>query len=456
MDKSRADSLLNEIFGKSIDGWEINSLLGFGNTAAVFGASKDGKRCAVKVYDALTFDCSSGGEAEVRLERQLSLREHFHPNLVAILGGGRTRDLGPKETLYLLMDVHAATLETQLLQIPRDHIGHIVAGIALACRHLDERGIVHRDIKPGNIAYDIGTRKVTVLDLGVIKWTTNALEADITGSGFVGTLRYAPPEFALRIEEQTREGYRALTIYQIGGVMHDLIMGQRLYAEFSGAALAKAIGEIPPRVFSRDVDPQLIQIAELCLLPDPVERIRYVDWEKLIRLGDSAILHAMPAKERLAQWRAAPTVAHRRLVTRGLNGCDMDEIDRISQMVTDALRAEVVAQNQIFPAIEFLARSPEKADLNRPFEIVLEFAAFATKSVPRGLKLTYEFTTARASNVLTVTRRMTAPKAFEVQYGFGASEESQLCVFQGRPSDREVVRQVVEDLYTAYAQVVNA
>ncbi len=97
---------------------------------------------------------------------------------------------------------------------------------------------------------------------------------------FVGTLQYSSPEFLLRHEEDSTEGWRALTFYQIGAVMHDLIMRKRIFEESTQpyARLVNAVQKDTPTIASKALPNYLIETAKICLVKDPKLRIEYVSW----------------------------------------------------------------------------------------------------------------------------------------------------------------------------------
>jgi hypothetical protein len=72
-----------------------------------------------------------------------------------------------------------------------------------------------------------------LLDFGVLKPIGEVGLTDVDGQRvFVGTLQYSSPEFLLRDEEDDAAGWRALSIYQVGAVLHDLIMRRSIFEEF--------------------------------------------------------------------------------------------------------------------------------------------------------------------------------------------------------------------------------
>ncbi len=97
---------------------------------------------------------------------------------------------------------------------------------------------------------------------------------------FIGTLQYSSPEFLLRTEKDTIEGWRAVTFYQIGAVLHDLVMRKSLFQEFKEpfARLVNAIQHEVPQIKSDSVSSELENLAGRCLLKDPELRLKFVSW----------------------------------------------------------------------------------------------------------------------------------------------------------------------------------
>jgi hypothetical protein len=84
----------------------------------------------------------------------------------------------------------------------------------------------------------------------------------------------------LRTELDTIEGWRALTFYQLGAVLHDMIMRRPLFSEFSEpfAVLVEAVKSEKPEVHADDVSPDLDLLAHNCLVKSPDARLALVSW----------------------------------------------------------------------------------------------------------------------------------------------------------------------------------
>ena len=120
-----------------------------------------------------------------------------------------------------------------------------------------------------------------LLDLGVIRAIANPGDTDDhDAKQFVGTLQYSPPEFLLRTEEDSINGWRAVTFYQLGAVLHDLIERKTIfsYAFDPYARLVNAVQQDRPDFTATDVPLDLISLAERCLVKDPTARLDLVSW----------------------------------------------------------------------------------------------------------------------------------------------------------------------------------
>lgn len=251
-------------------GWSVRASLGEGGTAPVFEVSSpDGPR-ALKIYDA-KFSSGRRGDIEYkRIEQQLELKGHDCPYLVRIFDGGRIEG-----RLFLLMErAPGAELEKQLKEIPRSKIRQIVDQIARATIFLKERGLCHRDIKSANIFISEDFDHCTLLDISVIRNVTDPIGVGTDHEGqlpVVATARYSPPEYLFRLLEPGPDLWHALNIYQLGALLHDLIMQEPLFqTEYLNSTdnryrFAWIIATIDPNIQADDVDRDLALMARRAL-----------------------------------------------------------------------------------------------------------------------------------------------------------------------------------------------
>lgn len=275
-----ASHITAEVQGQDVAGWRIGEQKGVGGTAVVFAATKGSQKAAIKLYSKEFIKSDREANLE-RIDRQRSLIDHKHPNLVKLYDAG---ECGSTGYVYVVMDlIDTQNMEESLGSVSRDKIPSIISQVAKAAYFLHELELVHRDIKPSNIAIDLSSYHVTLLDVGVVR---PIFGESVTDSGsarqFIGTRRYAPPEFLLRKEEHTKEGWEAVTFYQLGGLLHDLIMQRPLFAELKQDELLNAVQTTVPQIDAPGISRGLIKLASDCLQKDPVVRHSLVKWSDLL------------------------------------------------------------------------------------------------------------------------------------------------------------------------------
>lgn len=353
MDQKTAKKLAETLKGQKVGGWEVGRYLNYGKSAFVCESSKNRVTAAIKIYDSILIEEFGEDVQTKRIERQLSLVGKAHPNLVKIYDGGRCKEHG---LFFLVMErVNEVSLENVIPAFPRDKIETIISQIASAAKFLEELGLAHRDIKPSNIAITEDLQHATLLDFGVIRPLTDDNITDATKrKAFIGTLRYSSPEFLLRQEKESVEGWRAITFYQLGAVLHDMIMRYPLFRDESEpyARLVRAVCEDVPKIQADDVDTELIQIANLCLLKKPELRLRHVNW------GDFSfprpkLCEIDEAKNRIKSRRKLASIQ-----TQEENAIEQQtrKVEQFIYDVTECIEAAInntCVGNDVFPPIEF-------------------------------------------------------------------------------------------------------
>lgn len=283
MDSVKAREIEAKLRGTAIGGWTIQSYVDNGKSAAVFRASRGAEIAAVKIFDDDLIARYGDNTQIARINRELELIGKQHPHLVEILGGGFDDITGNH---YVIMSfVEGPSLRKCLAEIPAANIPTLTQQLAQAAKFLEDLGIVHRDIKPDNIIVKGSYDDLILLDLGVIRPLTGSTLTDSSGIlEFIGTLQYSSPEFLLREEEDSLEGWRSLTFYQIGAVLHDLIMRRPIFADSATpyARLVNAVQNVIPEIQNSAVPQHLVEIARCCLLKDWRTRLRLVSWESLM------------------------------------------------------------------------------------------------------------------------------------------------------------------------------
>lgn len=285
MDSVQAKGFMAQLEGLTLGGWSIIGSYGFGKSAVVMKGEKSGIIGAVKVFHPELVE-RYGKKAQLeRIDREKSLIGEKHEDLVEIYDGGECEDTGH---LYVVMEsIPYPNLLEALPDIPFESVRFIISRLASAAIFLEAKGLAHRDIKPENIAISPDFKTVKLLDLGVLRPFGISNLTDVNAKPFIGTLRYSSPEFLIRSEETTLEGLRAVTFYQLGAVLHDLIMKKELFSEDSDpyAALVEAVLNKTPVVHCPDSD--LVTLCNYCLAKKPETRLELVSWKSFFESGSN-------------------------------------------------------------------------------------------------------------------------------------------------------------------------
>jgi serine/threonine protein kinase len=249
--------------------WSVQDQAGRGGTAPVFTiVAPDGLR-ALKLYDEEFSTGKKGVVERKRIDQQVALGAHGFSHVVEVYEGGEFEG-----RLFLLMNrAPGKELEKRLRDIPRDKIRSIVDQIARAIIFLRSKGICHRDIKSANVFISDDFDHATLLDLSVLRDIHDpvGVGTDDTGLPVVATARYSPPDYLFRLLEPGPSSWHALDVYQLGGLLHDLIMQRPLfYSEYEQSKenryrFAWAVATVTPEVQATDVDQDLLFTAKRAL-----------------------------------------------------------------------------------------------------------------------------------------------------------------------------------------------
>ncbi|WP_148256744.1 serine/threonine-protein kinase [Kribbella flavida] len=243
--------------------YRLLSLLGRGGAGEVWQAEDTvlARQVAVKLLRALEGDPMDAVQ-RFRIEAQAAARLQ-HPNVVA------TYDVGAADDhVFLVMELVTGTDLAQLLRSEGLPTTKVVADVAVqGARALDAAhaaGIVHRDVKPGNLllATD-GTLKIT--DFGLAH--TGSLNG-ATGQVLLGTAAYISPE-------QVRGGKAtpASDWYSLGCVLYELLEGVPPFvADTVEQVLRQHLEAPPPPVRRTDAAPGLGELVLRMLAKDPAQR----------------------------------------------------------------------------------------------------------------------------------------------------------------------------------------
>jgi tRNA A-37 threonylcarbamoyl transferase component Bud32 len=256
--------------GKVLNGYRILRCVGRGGMAVVYEATElaTGDRVALKmmshrlVYQPGAF---SRFEREARIVEPLE-----HPNIA------RQRGHFPAfRTEFIVMEFcEGATLGDLLIghgPFPEPEARCILGQLAGALNFVHERGVVHRDLKPGNIMLTPEGR-VKLMDFGLAKEERQLTDDTATRDGSVlGTPLYMAPE-----QIEGRESGPRVDVYAFACVAYELLSGRKLFEARSMAQLLqdKLTRTLPPAYeIGNGISPEMHRILVAALEKDPAQRL---------------------------------------------------------------------------------------------------------------------------------------------------------------------------------------
>jgi hypothetical protein len=235
---------------------------GRGGTAEVWRArdERSGDEVAVKRLHPLVFASRAGRERLLREFR--ALRDLRHPNVVRV----RDLELTDDEGALVLDYIDGRSLRDRLADGPPLSMAAaitIAADVAAALAEAHGRGIVHRDVTPGNILLD-GQQRALLTDFGIARGDNETTVMTATGT-LVGTLRYLAPE-QLRGEEATPAG----DLYALAAVTYEMLAGRPAFEAVTPVALVDAQRAGPAPI--EGAPPAVDAAVRRAMATDPAQR----------------------------------------------------------------------------------------------------------------------------------------------------------------------------------------
>ncbi len=291
---------MTDVLNTRIDRYEIRERIGTGAMARVYKAwdTKLERLVAVKILHEHLADDSS---FRTRFEREAkSVAAFDHPNIVHIFDYNVSERDGypiyymvmsyiPGATLRVLLEVNGA----QNTRLPQSTVISIAADIASALTYAHQRGIAHRDVKPGNILItESGQAILTDFGIARIMQTARLTEDGVS----TGTPSYMSPEQAAGQGGDTRSD-----LYSLGVIVYEMLAGSPPFAdEGSLAVMLKHLNEIPPPISQALLtnNLKLDMFMEKALAKNPAERFQTA--ESFITALQRAFREGMSASEVMA------------------------------------------------------------------------------------------------------------------------------------------------------------
>jgi eukaryotic-like serine/threonine-protein kinase len=281
--------------GAKLGPYEILSPLGAGGMGEVYRArdTRLDRTVAIKVLNS---QLVANAELRARFEREARIVSQLqHPHICVL------HDVGKEgATEFLVMEyLEGESLADRLRRgpLPQQELLKIAVQIADALDKAHRAGVVHRDLKPGNVM--LTKMGAKLLDFGLAKPLATNANSGARGSGsasvlaaaltqtnptatpgtalsaagaVIGTVQYMSPEQVQGMEADARSD-----IFAFGAMLYEMATGKRA---FEGKTQASIVGQIlavdPPSASAvrADITPSLDRVIRLCLEKDPDERIQ--------------------------------------------------------------------------------------------------------------------------------------------------------------------------------------
>ena len=314
-DEPTLDDLLGEIHGHDADwllgNYQILEEIGRGGMGVIYRARQRHSRRIVAIKRVLSChaDCQ---DTLMRFRREAQAAANLdHPNILPIYEVGETHDGLPFFSMKFAGGGSLLEAGPALRNDPRRAIA-LMAKVARAVQYAHDQGILHRDLKPGNILLD-GSGEPLVSDFGLAKWLEPTGRVTQTPTIF-GTPGYIAPE---QVNGSAGNLKRAGDVYSLGAVLFDLLTGQPPFiGEHALKTIQQATEKPAPKLRSLapGLDRDLETVCAKCLERDPRARYRSAgeladDLERWLH-GHSIVARPVSPPVHLLRWvRRNPLVA---------------------------------------------------------------------------------------------------------------------------------------------------
>jgi serine/threonine protein kinase len=281
--------------------YRIDELVGRGGMASVYSGYDLtlGRAIAIKLLKRELAD-DAAFRTRFRLEAQAASRM-ANPTIVRVFDAGEDTERDPDGTThpvpYIVMELVEGALLKDIIEagpVPEADAVRYVDGILEALEYSHRAGVVHRDIKPGNVMVtDAG--QVKVMDFGIARAVSDSSSTVADTTAILGTAAYFSPEQA---KGEAVDGRADL--YSTGVVLFELLTGRAPFRGESPVAVAyQHVSETPdpPSELNPTVSRALDAVVLRALAKDPFQR--YQSAEQFRAALSAAIGGATPSKRQL-------------------------------------------------------------------------------------------------------------------------------------------------------------
>jgi serine/threonine-protein kinase len=220
--------------------YQIRGTLGRGAMGTVYDGWDPviGRRVAIKTVRLMDHADPEAKEGLERFKREAQAAGRLsHPNIVGVYDYGET-----DETAYIVMEFIEGQSLKQMLdareRFPVAETVRIMEQMLAGLQFSHDSGVVHRDIKPGNVMIAKGGR-VKLADFGIARIESSVMTQDGT---MLGTPAYMSPEQLMALTVDARSD-----LYSAGVVLYQLLTGERPFEGGLTAIIHKALNTVPPR-----------------------------------------------------------------------------------------------------------------------------------------------------------------------------------------------------------------
>lgn len=291
--------------GTLVGGFRVRELLGAGAMGTVYLADtvESGAPVAIKI---IATGPSNDRRFRERFERECTLAASLrHPNVVTTIASGETDG-----HLYLAMEYVEGSDLREILhrEAPLEPARalRLVAHVADALDTAHKLGLVHRDVKPGNVLVTVrdGEECALVCDFGLARHVSSV--SSLTGDrGFVGTIDYVSPE-----QIQGRQVDRRSDLYSLGCVLFECLVGAKPFERESELSVVFAhLNDPPPRPteFRAELPAAWDEFFAKALAKEPSQR--FGSGRELVDAARAAAAGKRRRSRRIRRWVIAAAVA---------------------------------------------------------------------------------------------------------------------------------------------------